>query len=266
MASKQKIKIGLDANTVIYLSKLNDPKFDPTGIVKDLLDKRALDTRVFASTRRKDLPPILKDNYLGETIELPSGIEIYGNLKNIHQLLTAIKSGEIEAYVSPTVKYECEGGVKQVEKFIEDYLHEIVVDDKDAPIFYTKRMELATKYGEANAIDNERDGVSLQERVTADACITAEYALCGLNFVTANLKHLVHVNVDDEDYKRNGKIKQVNYNYGLIYTTRDGYKRSPEAYSISMFVSKLRKWNKDHTTFLCDFVDVNIDDKDVFTL
>ncbi len=256
-ANNTQFRIGLDANIIIYLAKLDNEYFDPHSVVKDLLEKHALDTNIYKTTPFKYLPPILKDPYLGEIVELPSGVKIYGHLQDIYNLLTMIKTGEVAAYITPTVKYEVEER-QYVVDFIDEYIHEIKVDDKETD-FWLKRKELAYKYAAAGAVDLERDAVNLKEDITADACIAAEFALCGLNFITANEKHLVHVNVDEQDYKRTNRIQNVNWDYGLRYTSRREKLYAPYTLSVHDFRIKLKKKFKGLMPVI-DFADMRVDE------
>ena len=253
----QKLRIGLDSNMVIYLAQLDSQIYDPKDVIKNLLEKHALDTNIYKNTPFRNLPPILQDKYLGDITTLPSGVEIYGHLQDVYILLKMIKNGEIEAYITPTVKYEVETR-RYVSDFIDEYINEVIVED-DNTEFWQKRKELAYKYAGRGAIDMERNAVERKDDITADACIAAEFALCGLNYITANEKHMVHINVQEQDYKRRDRIQDINWDYGLRYLGRREKLYAPYPLSVPDFMGKLKKFIKGFVPIL-DFLDAKIDE------
>ena len=261
--TKPQVHIGFDSNEIIYMSQLEDPDLDPDNIIYDLLTKKALKPSMFLRTRKKDLPPLLQNNFLGEIVTLPNGDEIYGNLLDVWNMLSLVKRGYVKGYFCPTVKYEIALDA-QAMRFANKYLQEITVDTEDRTEFDGKRWYLAQKYAEVGAIDLKRDAVTRSERITPDHCLAAEYALCGLNFVTANTKHLVHIDVKAEDCLRSQRICNVNFNFGLRFVTKDGKVRSPRSFSTENFSANIKRMIKKEDYSYLDFKDANLDENDTY--
>ena len=239
------IKRGLDTNILIYLSQYNDPRFDPQNIVHDLIEKKALFPSLFALTPKRNLPPILRNTYLGEIDSNEDGKEFYTNLLDIARLDNLIKEGIVQAYVSPTVQFEVVN--ENVIDYMDTYCRRLQVNKEDSAEFFGKRWELANLYAEKGAIPKKRDAVTLKERIIPDACLTAEYSLFGIEFLTANEVDLIHRNPMDEDYAISDAVQQVNREYGLRFV---GNNNKP--------YSRVKKYRHGTNLFI-DFDKSNID-------
>lgn len=252
------IKVGLDANVVIYLARLDKSSNVLDKRVMSALEEGALNAEEYMATNFRDLPPILREEYLGELTTDLNGKDHYGYLEEMFELLQEIKAGVVQPMIGPTVSYELRGRV-YVEDFVNKYVTEIVVSEKDTE-FWIKRKELAQKYAEAGAIDLEPNAVDLRDDITADACLAAEFSLFGLNFITVNLKHLVHKIVKRKDYRRRDKIMEVNQNYGLNYSiSLDSTQYSPGSFTVQNYLQRLKIYKKRGANPVLYFNDINLD-------
>ena len=251
------IKLGLDANIIIYLSRIDKNANDLDRKVVEALENGALHAEDYQTTNFRDLPPLLRQEYVGELTTGNDGKDHYGYLEELYELLGYIKAGVIQPIMGPTVSYELKGQANTSE-FINKYVTEIVVD-KDDTEFWRRRKELATRYAKAGAIDLEPNAVNLTEDITADACLTAEFSLFGVNFVTANLRHLVHKY--SGDFKRRDRIMAVNHAYGLNYTIShaDKTKYAPTSFPVANYLTRLRIYKKRGANPVLYFNDINLD-------
>ena len=256
MEINKPIKRGLDTNILIYLSIYNDPRFDPQNLVHDLIEKKALFPSLFALTPKKSLPPILKNAYLGQIETNEDGRDFYSNLLDIARLDKLIKEGVVEAYVSPTVQFEVVN--ENTIEYMDNYCKRLQVNKEDSAEFFGKRWELANLYAEKGAIAKKRDAVTLKERIIPDACLTAEYSLFGLEFLTANQVDLIHRNPSEEDYAIADAIQQINKAYGLTFVSNNGKPYSPKPNSVYQFTSRVKKYMHGINLFI-DFNKSNID-------
>ena len=263
MSANSKVRVGVDSNIIIYLAKYMCPDYDPDNVVHDLIEKKMLNTRIYKNVPTEGLPLLLQDGFLGATEKLKTGAEIYGNILDIAQLADWVKNGDIELCVCPTVRYEL-GERRLVADFIEKYATVLKVSNDDLTKFNGMRWALACKYAEAGAIDKEKDAVDMKLRITPDACLTAEYAQFGINFVTANAKHLVHLNVEEEDYIRSERIEQVNKDFGLSFTSTNGMIAASRSMTVAGFTVRLKKHFQGENKRVVDFVDSNIDEDDFY--
>ena len=251
------IKLGLDANIVIYLARIDGSSNELDKKVLSALENGTLNVEDYQTTNFRDLPPLLRQEYVGELTVGQDGKDHYGYLEELYELLGYIKAGVIQPIIGPTVSYELKGHFN-TDEFIDKYVTEVVVDKGDTE-FWRRRKELANKYAEANAIDMEPNAVDLKEEITADACLTAEYSLFGVNFVTANLRHLVHKHTGD--FKRRDRICAVNQEYGLCYTIShvDKSKYSPTSFPVANYLTRLRIYKKRGANPVLYFNDINLD-------
>ena len=98
-----KIKVALDSSNVINLFTLIHPKNDLDGKVMKGLETKTLNANDWTNLEPGKYPPILRDKFLGLRV---GGAFI--NLMDIYNILTWIKDGTIEVYVTPTAFNELE--------------------------------------------------------------------------------------------------------------------------------------------------------------
>ena len=235
------IKIAADSNIIIALSKFMDPKFDPDNELHDLMAlKTSLPSAIYPDLDKKDLPPILKDRWMGQLAAQADGTLYYQNLLDIYNLAKAIQRGQIELCVTPLVYLETYR--HHIADFIKQYCPVLTVKDSDAEEFYALRNQLAEKYVESGAMEATLNGKTMTMQPSNDAYIMAEAALFGLDLITANEKDFIHKIVADADYKRQNGITQVNYDENIVYKSNiKGQCFIPTSKNLASFLSKLKK-------------------------
>lgn len=259
------IKIAADSNIIISLSKFMDPRFDPDGEVYLLLKTHSyLPSAVFRDFDKKDLPPILKDGWLGQLTLQQDGLLYYQNLYDIYKLAMAVKHKSIELCITPLAYLETNR--KRTADFIKEYCTVLTVKDSDAPEFYTLRNELATKYTQSGAMEEILDGRRMKMQPSNDAYIMAEASLFGLDLITANEKDFIHEVVADADYKRQNGIYKVNLEEDIVFSSNiDDTNFIPSSKNLANFLSKLRRYMKGRESHGMIYTDnPNIDENNQF--
>ena len=239
------IKIAVDSNIIISLSKFINPKFDPDNVVHELLKQdHQVMANTYKGTPKKFLPPLLRDNYLG-TLELgDDGSYSYQRLIDIYRLYSALKHGSIELCVTPLVFLETNKPSNK--DFLDNYCTILTVSDVDAPEFYTLRNELATKYTESGAMEEILDGRRMKMQPSNDAYIMAEASLFGLDLITANERDFIHEDVFLKDYKRQNAILEINKEEDISFISN--HNKSvfyPSPKNLATFIAKLKRHFRD---------------------
>jgi len=256
-----KIRIGVDSNIIVYLSKFTNPIFDPNGNIHKLLERQALCPEAYENIPVINLPPLLQDGFLGSVTEFSNGTKLYANLMDIKYIYDSILSGKLEICVSPTVYFEIEEDFCS-RQFVETYATRLQISDKDSEEFFNKRLELAEKY--SKYIPKERSAILLKSICSADACIMAEYSLFGLNMITVNAKHLIHKYPTNKDFIIANGLKDINRKYGLIFKTKDSRNNSPTTHSLGNFVGRMKRAEKEHSITGLYFENLNIDENNMY--
>lgn len=239
------IKIAVDSNIIIALSKYMDPKFDPDNEIHNAVKKGSAHlTMLYKDKPFKELPPLLQDNYLGK---LERGIDnnyYFARLTNISKLAYSLKKGTIEICATPLVFLETNKSATLA--FYNKYCTILTVADNDAIEFFRKRDILAEAYTKGRAMDQILNGKTMETQPSNDAYIMAEASMFGLDLVTANEKHFVHVNVHNKDYKLSNRIQTINEEFGLCFKSNiKGKVFIPTSRPVDSMVSKVTKYVKD---------------------
>ncbi len=260
MEQSNPIRMGVDANLLIYLARFDDPRFDPKGTIHKLLDMNALRPEAYEEVPEYNLPPLLRNKFFNKVKVLPSGVQLYQRLINVNDQIKAIKEGKLQLYISPTVNYELRQD-KLTQDFIDKYIIRLQVNNEDAPEFYGKRWELGNRY----PMPKEDDARYLKQTTSVDAYIMAEYSLFGLSVITANEKHFLHEDVKLEDYNICNGIMECNKEYGLIFKNNIGKLEEPRPYSVERFGGLLKNaLEKSRIDARADFINSNIDENNSF--
>jgi hypothetical protein len=257
-----KIKIAVDSCVVIMLSHLASKNMsDSDNAVLECLRKGTLSPDLYKNTPNKNLPPLLKDKYLGSIETGNDGKAYYSNLMNAYRLWSMIEKGTCEAYITPAVEGELsfDWFEEQIE-FIKKYINIIEVADNDADKFYQKRDRLAWDYVNSGAMNESYNAAVRASTPQNDAYIMAEASLCGLVLVTVNNKDFINYNNYAEDYKRVNLICEVNKKQGLYFNSNiKNYVIFPQPYTLSSFIMRA-KFRKDGHKKAYYIVNPNLDD------
>lgn len=261
---KNPVRIGLDANIIIYLSRVNRALNEADKKVVEALENGNLNAEDYQTTNFRDLPPMLRCEYIGELTTGVDGKDHYGYLEELYELLKCIKMGIVQPIIGPTVKFELRGN-PYADAFADQYVTEVKIAEDDMAEFLQDRRNLAYRYANAYAIDLGPNSVELRDDITADACLTAEFSLFGVNFITANLRHLIHKNI--RDFKRRDRIGEVNQEYGLNYSIShlDQTKYSPIPLTVAQFLMRLRNYLNRGVNAVMYFKDCNLDENNRYS-
>lgn len=238
-----KIKIAVDSCVVIMMSRLaSETLNDKDKAVIDCLKRKALTPELYEDTPYRFLPPILKDNYLGDIEFGEDGKKYYNNLLDIYRLWDAVEKRRVEVYITPTVLGELDfEWFDETIDFIDKYINIIKVKDEDSKKFYSTRDNLAWEYVRNGAMQEAYSGVIRASAPENDAFIMAEASLCGLVLVTANKKHFLNYNKYKDDYKRVAIIQQVNTKAKLVFNSNiDNFVIPAQPLSLRSFILKSR--------------------------
>ena len=264
----EKIKIAIDTCIVIILSKLASENLnDKDKALIDCLRRQVLTPDLYENVPDKHVPSLLKDKYLGRIKVGDNGKKYYTNLSNMYALLTMVKSGRCELYITPTVFGELDfEWFQETRNFIDKYVNVIKVMNEDASAFYAKRGHLAKEYVRSGAMLEEFSAPQRTKVPQNDAYIMAEASICGLVLVTVNDKDFINSNIWKEDYKRVLAIEEINTRNKLEFNSNiKNYKIPPQPMSLHSFIMKSR-YRKN--TFIKPYyiTNPNIDDDNTYKL
>ncbi len=256
-----KIKVALDSSTLINLFTLIHPKNDINGKVMKALETKTLNPKDWVNIPVEEYPKLLKDKFLG----VRSG-GIFINLMDIYNILTWIKSGKIEAYITPTAFVELENMNEVEEEFLRKYITVLTINPKQEDEIYTYIDKLANEYVKAGGAKSEYLPKYREKSPTRDAYIMAEASVCGMSLITCDWKDLIHSNLYVKDYAKTKIIKQVNRDFkdlDLSVMSLRGSKMITCAVTFDRFVLDVKQ-NKLH--LYSGGNDLNINNNNEITL
>ena len=251
------VPVAIDANLFVYLEKLANPRFDPNNEVKNAMATSSLHPANYANKRRKELPPLLQDKYLGiiDVIEKSDGktIKMYSKLLDIFHIYQLIMGGKIHPYLTPTAYRE----VKYVyaNSYMRKFCTVVTVPNEKFDDYKEKRNDLAKEYVDQGAMKGRWVAYEDKYLPDNDAVIMAESAIFGLILITANIKDFIdNVRLEGE-YDRADLIRDINFTMGYIFKDNSGNNTSSQPFSPASFYSRLKNWlrgrkDKDKTIWL----------------
>lgn len=256
-----KIKVALDSSTVINLFTLIHPKNDLDGKVMKGLETKTLNANDWTNLEPGSYPPILRDKFLGLRV---GGAFI--NLMDIYNILTWIKEGSIEVYITPTAFNELENMNEVEEEFLRKYITILTINPDQEDEICALIDKLANEYVQAGGAKSEYIPKYRERSPTRDAYIMAEASLCGLSLVTCDWKDLIHSNQYAKDYAKTKIIKQVNREFkdvDLGFKSLKGAKMTTCAVKFDRFVMDVKQ---DKIYLYTDGDDLNINEDNEITL
>lgn len=269
---RESVHIAVDTNVIIALSIYEKYGDDLRKMLKFYsLDSEEVKNIVMSNDKlRKEFYDPIRHR-ISERLDFV--YELYYQMRkgNINLHITKTVAGELGIAKKTLFKDKVAGRMYSIERDVlsllenpDNNLSILTVKDEDAAQFAQDKLELASAYVEARAMDKEYNSQLEDYYPCKDADIVAEASLFGLFLVTLNEKHFIHIDANAEnglgDFERANRIEKVNGNYDLYFpTNRIPHKDPPRPISLASFMTRYNLRARNNRLF---YTKPNINDND----